>query len=436
MKRIALPLSLLIIFCWALLQPAEILSFSAPFMPMRRAFTLLLGALALGWMSYSMLLALRPPWLERYLGGLDKLFGVHKWVGIGSVLLVVAHWLLILSPRTLVAWGWIEPMMRRRQHGGGGGSSLIGMAKDMGEWAAWLMIILGIISLLRFIPYGWFRKLHKGFPVAFLLGAYHSVVLLPEGSVNTLFGALVLSLSVVGSFIALFSLAGLVGRQSKFIGRISQVNITPSDVLDVHVTPDPDWPGHKAGQFALLTLDKSEGAHPFTIVSAWHKDADLRFAIKPLGDYTRSLAGRLKAGMPVSVEGPYGSFDFGNEDSSQLWVAGGIGIAPFVARLEELAARGGAKCKVHFFYCLRTLAETAFPEGLAELCRNAGVELHMHVDALDGRLSSAKIGQFLSRNTHVWFCGAADWARTLQADLQKHGGLQPGRFHREVFEFR
>ena len=91
MKRIALPLSLLIVVCWAIVQPAEILDFSASFLPLRHAFTVLLGALALGWMGFSMLLALRPAWLERSLGGLDRLFKVHKWAGITAVLLVVTH---------------------------------------------------------------------------------------------------------------------------------------------------------------------------------------------------------------------------------------------------------------------------------------------------------------------------------------------------------
>lgn len=74
MKRIALPLTILIMLLWAALQPTDVLTFSAAFMPMRKALTLLSGALALGWMGFCMLLALRPAWLERSLGGLDKLY--------------------------------------------------------------------------------------------------------------------------------------------------------------------------------------------------------------------------------------------------------------------------------------------------------------------------------------------------------------------------
>ena len=439
MKRIALPLTILIALLWAALQPVEILTFSAPFMQMRKALTLLTGALALGWMGFCMLLALRPAWLERSLGGLDKLYHVHKWAGISAVLLVVTHWLLILSPRTLVAWGWIEGGGRGR-HGGGGGGSLIGLAKEMGEWSAWIMIVLGIVALLRFVPYGWFRKLHKGFPVAFLIGAFHSVVMLQKESVATTpFGLTLIAISLIGGAIAVISLAGLIGRGKQHRGVVTSAATTESGVLDLKVNPGHNWPGHEAGQFALLTLDRSEGPHPFTIVSDWKPGKPLRFAIKPLGDYTRSLAGRINVGDSVIIEGPYGRFDFGDVSEDQVWVAGGVGVAPFLARLEMLAnspATSLAKGKVHFFYCVRNARDASFPEGLKALCQKAGVELHLWVDERYGQIQPGEIGQFVAKARNVWFCGPSRWATSLQSYFQKHCDLPPERFHREIFEFR
>ena len=429
-------MSLLIVVCWAALQPSEILTFSAPFMAMRKALNPLIGALAFGWMGFSMLLALRPAWLERSLGGLDKLFRVHKWAGITSVLLVVAHWLLILSPRTLMAWGWIETVVRNKRPHGSGGASLIGLAKEMGEWSAWIMIALGIVALLRFVPYGWFRKLHKGFPVAFLIGAYHSVVLLPDNMSGTPFGLLVWGIALVGSVISVQSLIGMIGRSRRHAGKVERVTVTPSGIVDLHIKLDADWPGHQAGQFVLLTLDRKEGAHPFSIVSEWQPEASLRFAIKPLGDYTRTLAERVHVGDAVSVEGPYGRFDFGDVGEDQVWVAGGIGIAPFVARLEALAAAGGAKGKIHFFYSAKNAVDAAFPDGLEALCRRAGVELHRHVDSVDGLLDAEQIGRFVSESRGVWFCGPARWAKVLKSTLQSRFGLPAPCFHHEVFEFR
>ncbi len=440
MKRTVLPLSLLIVVLWAVLQPAGILDFSESYFPLRKAYTTLSGALALGWMGVSMLLALRPAWLERSLGGLDKLYHVHKWVGIGAVLLVVAHWLLILSPRTLIDWGWVEAVARgvgaRRPHGGGGGGHL---ARELGEWAAWLMIVLGITALLRFVPYGWFRKAHKGFPVAFLLGAFHTQQLLPDGSATTPFGILMLAIAFFGSVVAVVSLLGRVGSKRQHAGRVVRTETSAAGVLEVAVDPGRDWPGHEAGQFALVTFDRAEGAHPFTIVSEWRPGAPLRFAIKALGDYTATLPGRLKAGDAAIVEGPYGRFDFGDAGEPQVWIAGGVGVASFMARLEALAASGDADRRarnIHFFYSVHSAQEASFPKGLEALCRRAGVTLHLRVTPRDGRLSADEIGRFVQKARGVWFCGPTRWAESLRSALVRDHGLAPQHFHRELFEFR
>ena len=45
--------------------------------------------------------------------------------------------------------------------------------------------------------------------------------------------------------------------------------------------------------------------------------------------------------MPVTVEGPYGCFDFEDAQPRQVWIGAGIGITPFVARMKQLAGRLG-----------------------------------------------------------------------------------------------
>jgi predicted ferric reductase len=435
MKPFLLPFSLLIVLVWAAPQPAEILTFSTGFLPLRKAYTHLTGALALGWMGFCMLLALRPAWLERALGGLDELYRVHKWSGIGAASLVAAHWLLELSPHTLIAWGWIERGPRRAMqalHSQG----LMHLGRDFGEWAAWVLLALAVVSLLRLVPYGWFRKSHKAFPIVFLIGAAHSVImLLREELLATSLGALILVICAAGGAIAVISLAGRVGRGRRHDGRVVEAAATEAGVFDLSIDPGARWPGHAAGQFALVTLDPSEGPHPFTIVSAWRPGARLRFAIKSLGDYTRTLSGRIRPGDAVIVEGPYGRFDFGDPAEDQVWVAGGVGIAPFLARLEALAAHGGARGDVHLFYCVKS-RRAAFPDGLEALCAKAGVTLHLHVSERDGRISTGTIGKTAKRAGSVWFCGPRAWGEKLRSALWRDHGLPPERFHRERFEFR
>ena len=85
--------------------------------------------------------------------------------------------------------------------------------------------------------------------------------------------------------------------------------------------------GHVSGQFAFVTFDEREGAHPFTISSAWQDDGRLMFLIKALGNYTHRLAASLKVGDTVTVEGPYGRFQFEGAARRQIWIGGGSASA-------------------------------------------------------------------------------------------------------------
>lgn len=112
------------------------------------------------------------------------------------------------------------------------------------------------------------------------------------------------------------------------------------------------WRGHDAGQFAFVNFDDPEDAHPFTISSAWADDGLLTFTIKGLGDYTRALATSL-VGQGVVVEGPYGRFNFLGDHRLQIWIGGGVGITPFIARLNGLAHEGHSERIDLFYYAPR-----------------------------------------------------------------------------------
>lgn len=63
------------------------------------------GVLAIGCMSIAMVLALRPRWPERWFGGLDKMYRLHKWLGIGGLVLAISHWLWVNGVKWAVGWG-------------------------------------------------------------------------------------------------------------------------------------------------------------------------------------------------------------------------------------------------------------------------------------------------------------------------------------------
>lgn len=64
-------------------------------------FLTLSGFLAINFMSITMLLAMRPKWLELPLGGLDKQYHLHKWTGILGAIFALAHWLVEMGDDAL-----------------------------------------------------------------------------------------------------------------------------------------------------------------------------------------------------------------------------------------------------------------------------------------------------------------------------------------------
>ncbi|MDR0717818.1 MAG: hypothetical protein LBF50_10460 [Azoarcus sp.] len=146
----------------------------------------------------------------------------------------------------------------------------------------------------------------------------------------------------------------------------------------------------------------------------------------------------LKAGDPATVEGPYGRFRFESDKPRQIWVAGGIGITPFMARMEELArqSRTEAAGTVDLFYSTKTPDET-FIERLRGLARAAGVALHLIASERDGKLDSARLCEEVPgwRDASLWFCGPAGFGHALRHGLARRG-FSLGDFHQELFDMR
>ena len=59
---------------------------------LRQQAVYLSGLWSIGLMALAMVLALRLPWLERPLGGMDQVYRLHKWAGISAALAALLHW--------------------------------------------------------------------------------------------------------------------------------------------------------------------------------------------------------------------------------------------------------------------------------------------------------------------------------------------------------
>jgi predicted ferric reductase len=326
----------------------------------------------------------------------------------------------------------IEPEnpVLRQLHG------LRGAAEGIGEWAFYALVVLIALALIERFPYRRFFQTHRVLPVVYLVLVFHAVVLTKDSSWSQPVGIAMALLMAAGSAAALLVLVGRVGRGRQALGVVDRVELLAGvDVLAVSAHLKSRWAGHAAGQFAFVRFDTSEGAHPFTITSGWTGDGRIEFLVKGLGDYTRALPTLLKPGDLLRVEGPYGRFDFEGAKSRQIWVGGGIGITPFIARLATLVSHPDGR-SIDLFHSSADSDDTAFAR-LRAAASAAHVRLHLMVDAVDGRLNADRVCAAVPdwRAADVWFCGPASFGRSLRSGLLAKGMARTD-FHQELFNLR
>lgn len=407
------------------------------------------GLWSLGLMSLIMLLALRLPLIERPLGGMDQVYRLHKWAGIGAGLTALLHWGLKEGGGLIKAlWGRagkppheaVLPWL----------SDARGLAKDLGEWGFYLLLALLAVTLIhRLLAYRPWRLTHRAMALLYLVFVFHALALLPLHFWAPPLGWVMGGLMALGSLAALASLAGAIGlrrRHSAHIHSVQRLGAQADAPLQVDCALAPSWPGHRAGQFAFVYFDAAEGAHPFTIASApgalgcTEGGAPLlRLVIKPLGDYTQRLHQRLRAGQALHIEGPYGCFDGqGSSARAQVWVAAGVGVTPFLALLQ--ARQPGATTPasadvqpVHMHYCTRNAAQDPLLARLQQLCAQAQppVALTVHDDAQGQRLQPEDLAQ-AAQAIDLWFCGPQGLGDALDTQARN----RPWRLHRELFAMR
>lgn len=399
------------------------------------------GILAMTVMSIGMLLAMRFSWIENRLNGLDKAYRLHKWLGITALVFLVTHWLLINVPKWLVdADLLIKPARTPRP------TETInvfkffqsqqGIAEQIGEYAFYVLVVLIAIALIKRFPYRYFFMVHRWIAIVYLSLIVHSVVLMKYTYWSTALGVAIGALMLLGTFAAFTSLFRRIGESRKAVGVVSNIgHLDGGNVNAISIQLKSQWPGHNAGQFAFITFDQHEGAHPFSITSAWLGDGKLSFLIKALGDYTSTISAKLKVGDSAVVEGPYGRFNFEGKANRQIWIGGGIGITPFIARMKSLLVKPDGRL-IDLFYSTSDTDEVAL-QLLKHDAIAVGVSLHVIVSSRDGHLTGEQLRAKITdwQSADIWFCGPLSMGKAIRSDLARNE-LSKDKFHQELFEMR
>ncbi|MDM0027495.1 benzoate 1,2-dioxygenase electron transfer component BenC [Variovorax saccharolyticus] len=130
------------------------------------------------------------------------------------------------------------------------------------------------------------------------------------------------------------------------------------------------------GQYANLQVpgeEQRQRAYSFSSLAAGSDTVSFLIRNVPGGLMSGFLSQRAKPGVGLSLTGPFGSFYLRAIQRPMLMLAGGTGLAPFLAMLDKIAAAGGSAHPIHLLYGVnmdRDVVETDKLEGFTKQIPN------------------------------------------------------------------
>ena len=376
-------------------------------------------------MACSLFLSTRPKWTEKYFGGLDKMYMTHRRLGTAALLLIFVHVLTV--PITTTGW-------------------------RLGNYLAVIaftgIVSIALVTLAPRIPflnrltsgdYDDWKKLKRWIGIFFILAFFHSLTI-----GNPLHALIAIT------WVQIFFIIGTVsylytevfgGIFKKFlpykVEAVKHPNNSSTEVtLRAQKVPIQK---HRAGQFLFVRFpgekDLNE-SHPFTISSAPAEEV-LRLTIKASGNFTRELFARLKDGSDAIIEGAYGMFNYKTGGRKQIWVAGGIGLTPFLSFVRDMD--GNLQHNVDLYYTVRHPEEAIFVDELeAAAAKNPNLKVHIRYSAKEGSLTIEDIVKNAGGNFSgydVYLCGPLPMMQSFEKKFMELG-LPKKNIHYEEFNFR
>ena len=379
------------------------------------------------------LLLARLPLLER-LAGFDRLSVWHRWNGHVCLDLVLAHVLLTV-------WGYALldrislPAEVSTMLGGGVYPGMITATVGTGLLIA--VVVSSVVIVKRRLHHETWYLVHVAAYAGIALAWFHQI---PTGN------ELVLDEIAADYWRALYvaTLALLVAyrvgvplwQALRFRLRVIAVSEEGPDAVSITVA------GRglarlraRAGQFFLWRFCAPglwSTAHPYSL-SAAPDGSSLRITVKALGDHSSRLRG-VRPGTRVLAEGPFGVFtERSRRREKVVLIAGGIGVTPVRALLEEMAG------DIVVLYRVISDGDAILRAELEQLARTRGARVHViagdHATPAGRRLLSAAhlrelVPDIAQRDAYV--CGPPAMTDAVRRQIRR-AGVPSRHVHLERF---
>ena len=150
--------------------------------------------------------------------------------------------------------------------------------------------------------------------------------------------------------------------------QIVDYKILKDDIYQVFLLPKKKKIQYHAGQYLKITCDDGIPI-PFSIANAPAADGKLELQIKAMVDnpYTTEIIQKINKKSSLQIRGPYGHVMFRSEpDLPTIFVAGGTGIVPLKAIIEEALAKKDGRV-MHLYWGGNTATDLYLSEQMQQL---------------------------------------------------------------------
>ncbi|HEY4161227.1 MAG TPA: ferric reductase-like transmembrane domain-containing protein [Candidatus Saccharimonadales bacterium] len=398
------------------------------------AFGDIAGVVGLVLYAADLVLSTRLSWLEDWFGGLNKVYVAHALFGGLSLMFILLHALLLGVRYSPLGWHSVGDFFL---------PSLQHVPTIYGIVALDMMLVLLIVTFYARLPYRIWLWTHKLLGLAYCFIALH-VLFSPNAITGNLLMNWYLVLVTLGgaaAFVYRTLLPNVLVRHYTYV--IKSVQRRGTGVEEITLVPANEAMPYKAGQFIFISFEAdglSPEWHPFSITSP-PSDGSLSIDVKSQGSYTETITRLLPnmVGMSVRVEGAYGRFSsHGTHNANQVWVAGGIGITPFLSMAQAL---GNGPYNIDLYYSVRSEGELIDIDVLArqqssrpgQVFRVMPFVTEKYSRHLSADMIAATSGDLKGRD--FLLCGPAAMMDSLRQQLIA-AGVSKYRIHSEDFSIR
>jgi predicted ferric reductase len=416
---------------WAFTQPLEI-RFQGRYLTLT-SIAVLLAFAGTSAFALNLVLGARLRPVEALFGGLERMYKAHRLNGQIAFLLLLGHIVFILSSRATISTSTALDLLRPSA----GWTVFAGVLAFAG------MAVAIVLTLFVRLGHELFVYVQRSFGIVFLGATYHVFTTEGARAASQALNLYMASLATLGiaAFVYRSVLGSVLIRRRKY--RVAAVNRLDEFVTEVVMEPRGRPLTYEPGQFLFVNFREPFSEqfplflrnqfHPFSITSA-PDEPRLRITVKAVGDYTRALRA-LERGTAAVVEGPYGSFSSSHlENERQIWIAGGIGVTPFLSMARSL---NGDAPAVDFYYCVEREPEAHFLDEIRSIARERdNFRVVVVPRERDGFLTAERLAAENENlaSADVLVCGPPAMIESLRAQLNAHG-LPRSQIHAEEFNF-